>query len=123
MISIKGTNITMNRSDSVFITVTVRDSQGRIYDLQEFDELIFSAKKKSTDENYAIAPKPLIRKKAEDGDYHVGVLEISTADTEHLAFGTYLYDVRLKTVQGYSSTIIKPSNLVIEESITGAGDY
>ena len=112
MMSIKGTNITMNRSDSVFITVTVRDSQGNVYDLQEGDVLYFSAKKKSTDKNYAIAPKALVGNS----------LEITTADTEYLDFGTYVYDVRLVTRQGYSSTIIKPSSLVIEESITGVGD-
>lgn len=117
MISIKGTTITMNRSDSVFITVTVRDAQGNIYDLQENDELLFSAKRKATDTSYAISPKPLVG----------NVLEITTEDTENLAFGTYTYDVRLVTTRAdgtkYSTTIIKPSPLIIEESITSVGDY
>lgn len=117
MISIKGTTITMNRSDSVFITVTVRDAQGGIYDLQENDTLYFSAKRKSTDPDYAISPKPLVG----------NVLEITTEDTEQLAFGTYIYDVRLVTTRQdgtkYSTTIIKPSSLIIEESITSVGDY
>lgn len=113
MVSIKGTNITMNRSDSVFITVNVRTSQGEIYDLQEGDALYFSAKKKATDESYAIAPKKLAG----------NILEITTGDTENLSFGTYTYDVRLVTAKGYSSTVIKPSPLTIEESITSVGDY
>ena len=112
MLTVKGTNITMNRSDSVYITVTVRQAGGEEYQMQEGDKLYFAAKKKATDKDYAIAPKAL------EGN----VLELTPLDTEQLDFGTYVYDVRLVTAKGFTSTIIKPSNLVIEESITGVGD-
>ena len=112
MVKITGSTITMNRSDSVFITVTVRTAQGEVYELQEGDKLTFSAKKKATDSDYAIAPKLL----------NGNVLEITSLDTEHLAFGTYIYDVVLTTKSGYTTTIVEPSNLVIKESITSAGD-
>lgn len=112
MITIRGNNITMNRSDSVFITVTIRDIQGKDYELQDGDKLYFAAKKKSTDANYAIAPKELVG----------NVLEITTADTEHLEFGTYFYDVKLVTSTGHTATVISPSSLIIAESITSAGD-
>ena len=39
MLTVKGSNITMNRSDSVYITVTVRQSGGEEYKLQEGDKL------------------------------------------------------------------------------------
>lgn len=112
MLTVKGSNITMNRSDSVYITVTVRQSGGEEYVLQEGDKLYFAAKKKATDKQYAIAPKEL----------QGNVLELTPLDTEQLDFGTYVYDIRLVTAKGFTSTIIKPSSLVIEESITGVGD-
>lgn len=112
MLTVKGSNITMNRGDDVYITVTVRQAGGQEYVLQEGDTLYFAAKKKATDKDYAIAPKALIG----------NTLELSPLDTEQLDFGTYVYDIRLVTAKGFSSTIIKPSSLVIEESITGIGD-
>ena len=112
MLTVKQTNIIMNRCDSVYITVTVRQSNGEPYELQEGDKLYFAAKKKATDTNYAIAPKLL----------NGTVLELTPEDTESLDFGSYLYDVRLVTAKGYTTTIIKPSTLTIEESITGSGD-
>ncbi len=112
MVTIRGNNITMNRSDSVFITVTIRDQQGNPYELRDGDVLYFAAKKKATDLDYAIAPKKLI------GD----VLEITTADTEFLDFGTYSYDVKLVDSKGYISTVISPSNLILTDSMTSIGD-
>lgn len=112
MVKVTGTTITMNRSDSVFITVTVRTNQGEIYELQEGDKLFFAAKKKATDTDYAIAPKEL----------QGNVLELTSLDTEQLSFGNYMYDIRLTTKNGYTTTVIKPSILTIEESITGIGD-
>lgn len=112
MLTVKGSSITMNRCDSVYITVTVRQNGGQEYILQPGDELYFAAKRKATDKSYAIAPKLL----------KGNVLELTPNDTEQLDFGTYVYDVRLITAKGFTTTIIKPSPLVIEESITGVGD-
>lgn len=112
MVTIRGNNITMNRSDSVFITVTIRDQQGNPYELRDGDKLFFAAKKKATDTDYAIAPKELIG----------NVLEITTADTEFLSFGTYSYDVILMDSKGYISTVISPSSLIITDSMTSIGD-
>lgn len=116
MLTVRGTNITMNRCDSVYITVTVRKNDGTEMELGEGDTLYFAAKRKATDKDYAIAPKPLLN---ENGH---GVLELCPEDTEQLEFGTYIYDVQLVTAGGTVSTVIKPSQLVIEESITGIGD-
>lgn len=112
VLTIKGSTITMNRSDSAYITITVRQTGGEEYTLQEGDKLYFAAKKKATDSNYAIAPKELMG----------NVLELTPLDTEQLDFGDYLYDIRLVTGKGFTSTVIKPSVLTIEPSITGIGD-
>lgn len=112
MITIRGNNITMNRSDSVFITVTVRDAQGKNYELQEGDTLYFAVKRKSTDVNYAIAPMKL----------NGNVLELKSSDTAHLEFGTYIYDIKLVTKAGYQSTVVQASQFIIVESITSIGD-
>lgn len=112
MLTVKGSTITLNRCDSVVINVTVRQADGQEYEMREGDVLYFAAKKKATDTSYAIAPKAL----------KGTVLELNSEDTEQLDFGTYLYDVRLITANGFTTTIIKPSNLIVEESITGIGD-
>ena len=102
----------MNRSDSVFITVTIRDAQGKNYEMQEGDALYFAVKKKATDVNYAIAPMKLT----------TNVLELKSSDTAHLDFGTYVYDIKLVTKAGYQSTVVQSSQFTIVESITSIGD-
>lgn len=112
MLTIRGTNITINRGDTAFITINVRDNEGQVYELQAGDKLWFAVKSKATDIDYAIAPKIL----------NGNVLEIMTEDTINLAFGTYIYDIQLINNKGFVSTIIKPSSFIIDTSITGAGD-
>lgn len=112
MLTLRGSTITMNRCDSVCVDVNLRLNDGTEYELQEGDQLFFAVKKNAKDKNYAIAPRALVGK----------VLELFPSDTEHLEPGEYLYDVRLVTKRGYESTVIRPSILNIEPSITGAGD-
>jgi hypothetical protein len=112
MLKISGSKITINRGDTAFITVNVRDREGNPYELQEGDGLWFAVKHKATDENYAIAPKRL----------NGNVLELMSEDTINLDFGTYIYDVQLINSRGYTSTIIQPSDFVVALSITAAGD-
>ena len=121
MLTIKNGTITMNRADSVYITLTVRDSQGNSYKIQDGDTFYFAAKKKATDSDYAIAPKKLAISTDDEG-ITTAVLELVPEDTEQLAFGAYIYDIRMTTKRGTSSIIIKPSTLNIEETITGIGD-
>lgn len=112
MLKVRGTKITFNRGDDIFIKVDIYDSEGQTYTLREGDKLYFSVKQKETDENYAIAPKEL--------DYDV--IHIAPEDTYDLAFGTYIYDVQMVTAEGRCSTIIKPSVLTLEPAITAYGD-
>jgi hypothetical protein len=117
MLKVKGTTITFNRGDDVCLKVNVYDSEGQPYTLQSGDALYFSAKAKAKDSNYAIPPKKL-----ELDSENAPVIHIEPKDTWDLEFGTYVYDVQMITAGGRSSTIIKPSPLVIEESITAYGD-
>lgn len=112
MLKVRGTKITFNRGDDIYIKVDIYDSEGQTYTLREGDKLFFSVKRKETDKNYAIAPKEL--------DYDV--IHISPEDTYDLAFGTYVYDVQMVTAEGRSNTIIKPSVLTLEPAITAYGD-
>jgi hypothetical protein len=112
MLSIKKTAISINRGDTAFITVTVRDANQQEYTLQEGDQLWFAVKKKATDTDYAIAPKKL----------QGNVLTIDHSDTIQLDFGTYVYDIQLINSKGYISTIIQPSDFNILQSVTSAGD-
>ena len=112
MLKVRGTKITFNRGDDIFIKVDIYDSEGQTYTLREGDKLFYSVKKKETDENYAIAPRELDR----------DVMHIAPEDTYDLAFGDYVYDVHMVTAEGRSSTIIKPSILTLEPAITAYGD-
>jgi hypothetical protein len=112
MLKVRGTEIAFNRGDDVCLKINVYDSEGNPYELQEGDKLFFSAKTKANDKGYAIPPKELEK----------DVIHIRPEDTYDLPFGTYVYDVQLRTAGGRSSTIIEPSSLVIKESITAFGD-
>lgn len=112
MLKVSGTKITINRGDTAFLTVNVRDKEGQPYELQENDSLWFAVKRKITDEDYAIAPKKL------SGN----VIEILREDTIYLDFATYVYDVQLVNGKGYTSTIIQPSDFIVAPSVTAAGD-
>ena len=112
MLKVRGTKITFNRGDDIFLQVDIYDSEGQPYTLREGDKLYFSVKRKETDKNYAIAPREL------DHD----VIHILPEDTYDLAFGTYVYDVHMVTAEGRSTTIIKLSTLTLEPAITAYGD-
>lgn len=107
--------INMSRGDSISLTINLSDSDGNEYILQEGDRLFFSAKKKATDESYAISPILLTGEKGT-------TLHLDASDTYDLEFGTYLYDIQLVTANGKTNTVIKPTQLIIEEAITAYGD-
>lgn len=103
--------ISMSRGDTISLDVNITDSDGNDYVLQQGEELIFSAKRNANDKDYAIPPKKLVGK----------TLNLESEDTYDLDFGTYLYDIQL--ISGdRSNTIIKPTELIIEEVITAFGD-
>lgn len=104
--------INMSRGDTISLDVNIVDADGNDYELKEDEELYFSVKAKSTDKNYAIPPKKL------DGK----TLHLASEDTYDLDFGNYLYDIQLRKADGRCNTIIKPTQLVIEEVITAFGD-
>lgn len=104
--------INMSRGDTVYLNVEILDAEGNPYVLKEGDKLFFSAKKKATDQDYAIPPKLL----------NGTLLELISSDTYDLKFGDYLYDIQLITAEGRSNTIIKPSPLIIDDTITAYGD-
>lgn len=112
MLKVKGTTITMSRGDTISLTINLYDSEGQPYQMAEGDKLIFSAKTKATEKNYAISPIEL------DGTK----LNLEPSDTFDLEFGTYLYDIQLVTANGKYNTIIPPSQLIIEPVITAYGD-
>lgn len=104
--------VSMSRGDTVYLNVEILDAEGEPYTLKEGDKLYFAAKKKATDRDYAIPPKLL----------NGTLLELTSSDTYDLDFGSYLYDIQLRTADGRSNTIIKPSPLIIEETVTAYGD-
>lgn len=117
MLKVRKNVVTFNRGDDICLQVDVYDSNGELYELRDGDELYFSVKAKAKDSNYAIPPKKL---EIDSKGNHV--IHIEPRDTWDLDFGDYLYDVQLITAGGRSSTIVKPTQLTIEEAITAFGD-
>lgn len=117
MLKVRRNVISFNRGDDISLQVDVYDSEGQLYELRDGDVLYFSMKAKAKDTNYAIPPKKL---EIDSNGNHI--IHIEPKDTWDLSFGDYLYDVQLITAGGRTSTIIAPTKLTIEETITAYGD-
>lgn len=104
-----GPVISLTRGDYASFTIEMKDASGEPYVLQEGDEVYFTVKRSTKDEEY------LIQKTGTE-------IEILPADTEEFAYGTYKYDVQLSPADGKIDTFIGPSDFIITEEVTWGGD-
>ena len=130
MFKIIGNDIYLSKGNTATIAVKIRDTDGSPFALGEFDDLVFTVKKNTTDTTYRI------KKTRSNGDFTEAtdtiagqeikryVCELSVEDTSNIEeCGAYVYDVRLDyTVQGVSGkkhcTLIPPSKFYIEEVVS-----
>lgn len=97
--------IEMTRGDTLSLHIDLTDDTGEPYTLKEGDQLTFTVKKTTRDE------KVLIQKTGQD-------VLIEPEDTEPLKYGTYKYDAQLTLANGWVTTVIKPSDFVIQDEVT-----
>jgi hypothetical protein len=106
MVKVQGTNIYMTRGDTATINLSIKDDNKIEYELMEGDVVVFSVKKEMEDKGYVIQ-KTFVDK----------TIVIEHEDTKNLDFGKYVYDIQLTFIDGKVSTIITPSDLVLEGEV------
>ena len=87
-------DLEFTRGDTQVIKFQLKDRAGNILQMSEGDQLYFTVKQ---NEN---SSKVLLQKKYPDGiDYTDGyfIIIVDTSDTSDLAYGTYKYDIEVKS--------------------------
>lgn len=109
---INGTNLSMTRGDSKTITVSCKDQNGNKIILDTGDTVYFTVKRNP------MVSEILIQKIITIFNEGDAIIEIEPEDTENLSFGGYQYDIQWVSSAGRVTTIVKPSNFLIEPEIT-----
>jgi len=102
--------ISVTRGDSLIVSVSLSNSDGTSYEMQDGDKLMFTVKKNTSVSSDAIIS---IENECEDGT----VFELTPDDTE-LSYGTYYYDVELTTAGGRRYTVVKPDKFKVTEEVS-----
>lgn len=115
MYVISGTSIKLTRGDSFYAEVSIKNSSGAAYVLQEGDKVRFYLKRNvMTPAQAEYADKrPLISKIIPSDTL---LLHLDPEDTKSLSFGEYVYDLELTYANGDVDTFINnaPFTLVAE---------
>lgn len=99
MFRVVDNEIEMIRGDSAVFKFELFDCNGYRVDLSSFDgEIVFTVKAG------VYTNKCIIQKEVVDGQ-----VTLDPGDTEELSYGKYVYDVQLRTPNGYTDTVIPPS--------------
>lgn len=107
MFEIYRNDISITRGDSAIFEITITDKQKNIYTPIETDEVLFTVKD-STSSKVVVFQKPVTNNQ----------VIIDPADTDNLHYGKYVYDVQLKTADGWVDTIIPPHAFNVLEEVT-----
>lgn len=105
--------ISITRGDTPSFNIALTDAEGFAYKLQDGDVLTFTVKASTK-----VTEPVLIQKQmtAETG----ASFRLDESDTS-LAYGTYRYDVELRTATGDVLTVVKPDKLEITAEVTTHG--
>lgn len=100
--------MSMIRGDTLMAVITITDEYGKGYTPQEGDKLVFTMKRSLDDEEPALVKDiPLDTLK----------LVIIPEDTQELAVGTYIYNVKLTLPTGEVYTVIASSFLTLIQEV------
>lgn len=105
--SIDGTNISLTRGDSLILNFTIKKND-EDYTPVAGDVVRFALKHHIPDD------EPIILRTADTTEM---TITLNPEDTKELAFGTYVYDIELTTVDGFVDTFIGPSKFKITEEV------
>lgn len=104
--SIKGTEITLTRGDTLRALITIYDSEGNPFTPSEGDEIRFAAKR-----NYS-SSEVVINKEI---PINTLLLQLDPEDTKPLSFKPYVYDIQYTHSNGDIDTFIKGILNITEE--------
>lgn len=109
-----------SRGDTKKFKFRLKDAVGKNLKLGSNDKLYVTFKKNSNSKEIVIQKKlgNGIELNEEDGYYHV---TLNSEDTANLDYGTYGYDIELKTSDGLVKTLIIGS-ITLTEEYTHIGD-
>lgn len=99
MFTVQNNNISLIRGDSGAFAISVTDTDGNAVALTDGDVLTFTLRRTPR------SPTIVLQKTITDG-----TLTINPSDTQDMPFGSYVYDVELCRADGYTDTIIPPTN-------------
>ena len=98
-------NITLTRGDSATFGLTVKQNTSS-YDYSN-DLVVFTVKKNVNTDGI------LIQK-----TFAGGVINLTPSDTRNLNYGTYYYDIQLKTPSDGIYTVIPPTKFIVSPEVT-----
>ncbi len=110
-------DIEFTRGDTQFLKFQLKDLEGTLIELADEDKLYFTVKQNQ------YSKKILIQKKyPDDINYSDGYFSftLSSEDTSNLAYGTYQYDIELKS--GDFVKTLGLGTITLTEEITYRGD-
>ena len=105
--------MSITRGDTPTIKVTVTKPDGSEYELKEGDVLTFTAKESTRVDDPVVIQKTMTRATGP-------VFRLGEEDTS-IPYGTYRYDVELRTAAGDVHTVVKPDKLKITDEVTTHG--
>lgn len=106
--SVNGDSISLTRGDSLILNVQITRN-GDVYEPAEGDVIRFALSRdtKGTSE-------PIILKNIDPTAMR---LVLNPEDTKTLDYGTYVYDIELRTKEGFVDTFIGPAKFKITEEV------
>lgn len=110
---VDGNTITMINGDSETITVSCIDIDGLPCDFDSGDTVYFTLKKTNSDINSI----PDLQKTITVFQEGKAIINLIPSDTINLS-GGYEYDIEVKRLDGTVTTIIKPSQFIINLGVT-----
>lgn len=119
MLRVIDNEIHLTRGDSAALSVNISARQygcnnKSTFELSDGDEVFLTVKKTAKLESFVFQ-----KRFTSLGNDEI-LFRIEPLDTNELDFGTYVYDVEIRTVAGDVYTIITPSNFIIEPEVTYA---
>lgn len=104
-------DIEFTRADTQFIKFTLKDAEGKPLVLNDTDKLYFTIKQNPNSNRVLLQKRFPDDIKYQDGYYY---FVLNSADTSDLAYGTYQYDIELKSGD-YVKTLSQGSITLTEE--------
>lgn len=107
MLKVVKNTVSLTRGDTATFSLTIKNADGTDYEITEDDQILFTVKRSTRD-------KEIVIQKASINNQ----ITITPRETENLEYGTYYYDVELRRLDGFVSTVIPPHVFKLTDEVT-----